>query len=440
MRLTILSLLFVTACASVPRADIPRTANSADEIARLDRDLQMARSAQWDILAAKDLRESEKHLDQARTLRSRDTNTQPVLEQLRVARGYYDRAHESVQMRAPKVADVLAARTSAIAAGAHDFPKANREIAKVDERFRAQAKSLDDGRNDDLWSRMRDAYRDAEITAVQEQHLGRARALISEARANGATLYARVTLREAENAVADAEAAIAEHPRQEREYIDSVLLANRAARYLTAVNATSRDTAKRSDEQVAREIVNKNNVMTRVRAELAGAELEAQARERALKSARAQLGQAKNNLRSEREWNQALDEVRQKFARDEADVYRDGDKLLIRLKTLGFGVGKAQVPASSKPLLAKVKGVIEDLHAKDVVVQGHTDATGTPKVNERVSEARAETVKDYLKGAAGEVEAVGLGDKRPIRSNKTPDGRKANRRVDVVITPATLAR
>ena len=69
-----------------------------------------------------------------------------------------------------------------------------------------------------------------------------------------------------------------------------------------------------------------------------------------------------------------------------------------------------------------------------VLVVGHTDSTGDPGHNLRLSLARAESVKDHLVaiGAdASKIETLGLGSEDPIASNDTREGRMQNRRVDI---------
>ncbi|MFO7608825.1 MAG: OmpA family protein [Candidatus Krumholzibacteriia bacterium] len=72
-----------------------------------------------------------------------------------------------------------------------------------------------------------------------------------------------------------------------------------------------------------------------------------------------------------------------------------------------------------------------------MVVQGHTDATGSAKSNQVLSLRRAETVRAELLAIGirpDSVAAVGFGDTRPIADNDTPAGRAHNRRVDLQIT------
>ena len=70
-------------------------------------------------------------------------------------------------------------------------------------------------------------------------------------------------------------------------------------------------------------------------------------------------------------------------------------------------------------------------------VEGHTDNTGSMRINMALSEKRAEGVKAYLvqKGVdARRMQVVGYGPKKPIASNKTDFGRRLNRRTEIVIT------
>ncbi|HLM45177.1 MAG TPA: OmpA family protein, partial [Myxococcaceae bacterium] len=71
-----------------------------------------------------------------------------------------------------------------------------------------------------------------------------------------------------------------------------------------------------------------------------------------------------------------------------------------------------------------------------LVIEGHTDSQGPEEVNEELSQLRAESVRDYLaeKGVdSARVRTTGLGESRPVASNKNPEGRANNRRVEIVI-------
>ena len=75
----------------------------------------------------------------------------------------------------------------------------------------------------------------------------------------------------------------------------------------------------------------------------------------------------------------------------------------------------------------------------DLIIEGHTDSTGSEEVNNLLSEQRADAVRQYLVAnetlAYDKIIAVGYGSHRPLASNKTEKGRSINRRIDLIITP-----
>lgn len=105
-----------------------------------------------------------------------------------------------------------------------------------------------------------------------------------------------------------------------------------------------------------------------------------------------------------------------------------------------FDTGKATIQSRSFPLLDQVAGIIKDkTWIKQVRVEGHTDSQGKPESNQKLSEARANSVRDYLikKGVdAGRLAAQGFGQDKPIESNNTSRGRAANRRVEFKVVDA----
>jgi OmpA-OmpF porin, OOP family len=104
----------------------------------------------------------------------------------------------------------------------------------------------------------------------------------------------------------------------------------------------------------------------------------------------------------------------------QADALFDFDKSVLRPD------GKRSIDDA----LSKINGV--DLEM--VIATGHTDSIGTNQYNQRLSERRAQAVKDYLvsKGiAASKVTTIGKGETQPVATNKTKEGRQKNRRVDI---------
>lgn len=104
----------------------------------------------------------------------------------------------------------------------------------------------------------------------------------------------------------------------------------------------------------------------------------------------------------------------------EADAYFDFDKA-----TLKQG-GKDRIDAEITKL-----GQVE---LNSVIAIGHTDSVGPDAYNQKLSERRAQAVKDYMvsKGvAADRIQIKGEGESKPIADNKTKEGRAKNRRVEV---------
>ncbi|NIS61449.1 MAG: OmpA family protein [Proteobacteria bacterium] len=120
-------------------------------------------------------------------------------------------------------------------------------------------------------------------------------------------------------------------------------------------------------------------------------------------------------------------------------MYKQGNRLVIRLKAIQFPVGKDFILPGNYPLLSKVQRAIRIFGEPHVVIEGHTDSTGSDELNEYLSQQRAEAVRAYFvaNGTLPDrrIVAVGYGSKRPLASNQTPEGRAINRRIDLMIVP-----
>ena len=103
-------------------------------------------------------------------------------------------------------------------------------------------------------------------------------------------------------------------------------------------------------------------------------------------------------------------------------------------KTILFDSGKASIHKQSAAVLADIIKILKEYPTAKFTVEGHTDSVGSEKLNQRLSDARALAVKDYLVDHGIDefrLSAVGYGESRPIASNKTRKGRAENRRVEI---------
>jgi outer membrane protein OmpA-like peptidoglycan-associated protein len=120
-------------------------------------------------------------------------------------------------------------------------------------------------------------------------------------------------------------------------------------------------------------------------------------------------------------------------------VGKETKKVELREQVL-FDLGKTTIRPESGTLLDEIATVLKQ-HPEitRVLVEGHTDSSGSARVNSRLSQARAEAVVSALVERGVEkarLAAKGFGPSRPIASNDTPEGRDANRRVEISIVQA----
>jgi outer membrane protein OmpA-like peptidoglycan-associated protein len=107
------------------------------------------------------------------------------------------------------------------------------------------------------------------------------------------------------------------------------------------------------------------------------------------------------------------------------------------LRDLKFARDSAQIEAGTRQVLDDVAVALVDRPTVKVRVEGHTDGEGSAEADGALSTARAEAVKRHLvaRGVDGaRIETAGLGARRPLAPNDTPEGRAENRRIELVVT------
>ena len=122
-----------------------------------------------------------------------------------------------------------------------------------------------------------------------------------------------------------------------------------------------------------------------------------------------------------------------------AEVERVGEGIKITLSEnmVNFAFNSAELTSSAKTNLDKLATVLINNPDTNINIYGHTDNKGTAQVNQKISENRANSVKNYLisKGiASSRMITMGRGFSEPIASNDTDAGRAQNRRVEFAIT------
>jgi outer membrane protein OmpA-like peptidoglycan-associated protein/HEPN domain-containing protein len=132
-------------------------------------------------------------------------------------------------------------------------------------------------------------------------------------------------------------------------------------------------------------------------------------------------------------------EVQKLFKQSEAEVFKEGNVITLRLVGLLFDPASSELKDFHFVLLKKVIEAIKKFSDAKVRVEGHTDSSGDSIMNLRLSEERAYSVMNYIKTNAkfkiNKLTASGYGETNPIASNGTRAGRAMNKRIDVVIMP-----
>lgn len=150
------------------------------------------------------------------------------------------------------------------------------------------------------------------------------------------------------------------------------------------------------------------------------------------------MSEKNRSLMAEKKFNDKFEKIRKTFTKSEANVYRQGNSLVISLNGLKFPSSDADLKGENFTLLAKVQRAIGEFDNSSVIIEGHADASGGSRTNAKLAKRRANTVKNYFISNGiiekNKISAVGFKDDMPVATNKTIIGKAQNRRVDVVIT------
>ena len=261
------------------------------------------------------------------------------------------------------------------------------------ERARAEADRRIEAENQRLLAEQQrlDADRQREAAELQRQQAEQQR-LLADQRA------------EQEKAAAEAARAAAEQQRLDAERV-------RAEAEQARQNAEAARLAAEADAQQAR----------------AAADAQAQQARSAADQAEREKAQLREQLRTE--LNTILET-------------RETERgLVVNVSDVLFDFDKANLKPGAREKVARVASILHSHPDLKIEVEGHTDSVGTDAYNQRLSERRAESVRAGLvqDGVKSDVVGTaGFGESRPVATNGTPEGRQQNRRVEIVISGASI--
>jgi outer membrane protein OmpA-like peptidoglycan-associated protein len=391
---TLSGVIFLIGCANLHNYHFPSDADPQDELAKLQSDLDHDLANQVQISSPRSYKTAEKHFDKARDLRDRHQPAEKILKELAIAREFLSRAENTSDKIFPEIQEILTARRSSLDVDADRLhPNILKEIddqlTEITKRSEKGSLSLSATEK----SRLQSAYLDLEGLSIKSTRLSETKDLIMAAENLGAEKIVPNEFLAAMEKEGEAE---------------NVITLNR-----------------HDDAKIAKAVT--------------AARSEAQKLLEATEGERSKIN-LPVELRSQPTPTLRFSEIKNQFNPADADVFQQDNKIVIRMKSSNFIPGKAELPVHSLSVLGLAKEVIKDLNAQSIVVEGHTDALGPPKINQKLSEDRATAVANYLNKdqdiPSQNVQIRGRGNNLPLSTNKTRWGREANRRVEIIITPA----
>ena len=473
---TSLLILSASAGSQAKTGEVFETANPAEEVNRFDSDMSNAHKNQVNVLAPISFAEAEEYLNDAKEALAEGEEISEILENVTSGRTQLQRAEEMAQVARTTLPSVIKARDLARTAGAttlgEDYVKAEKQFLKLTRAIEKNNLKYAQNNRDKVGV----AFDELEVRAIKEQTLGEARKLIDQAVEEGAKKLAPQSLEIAQRSLKDADAFITEH-RYEREKIqqkssealfqaERLLEVTRQSKKIkeiepeeislwvegilskTASELSAPDMRNESFDTQRENILGSISALQEDKQFLASQdkahvkEIESLKQQIVLLEGKTKEEQAAiERLEKEKRFNELFNEVTGYFSAGEAEVYKQGNRLIIRLRAIQFPVGQSIIMPDNYGLLSKVQRAIRTFGEPDVVIEGHTDTAESEEISEHLSQERAESVRKYLVAnqtlPEDKIVAVGYGSKRPLASNETEMGRAINRRIDVVISPTT---
>ena len=457
----LVTVLVVAGCASQPKLTNEQILSQYQQVSSLDSALTQARSKGADYLAPESYAKASKSLANAMAA-AEDNKSEKAEAAASKGLETVDKIKRDTERSRIILAEVLLARTRAYDAGVKTTQQ--EKIVALDKELKKTAALVENGDVEKAKQRrpkLINDYRQLELVALKQGTVNLAKASITNAKEQGAEKYAPKTLARAEEEMAlavnildadrtqtakadvyakkakwlaDQSAAIAETVKDfdRRDYsMEDVVLWHQQE--LSVVNeplATqlpfdqSTDKVTLSLRNAVSNLISENTQL-KATGEKYGQQIALTEKER----------QAMEQ--KDREDKQKFDLVQAMFTASEANVYRQGQNVLISAHGFQFPSGQSEIQAGNFPLMNKITRAIKTFPNARVEVTGHTDSSGADETNQVLSEARAEKVAKFLVDlggvAAGNVVSRGYGESRPVASNETREGRAENRRVEIKI-------
>jgi outer membrane protein OmpA-like peptidoglycan-associated protein len=476
--LSTLIFIILTGCSgpNLKVAPVAISDNPSSKIFELEETLATGRTQQINVLSPSWYAKADIYLDKARYGLANNDSVAGILQNVAYGHASFDRAKEYALIAQSAISQAIRARELANAAGAASLGD---DYQRMEDQFIALTTDIEDNnltRAEKNEGKVAKGFADLELRAIKENTLGEVRSLLASNIKNGAKTLAPITLEETQKALAAADQFITQQRYEREEMQNKANAALFQAQRLGQIMAMSNSFKNMPPEDIS---LQQESRLHQINSQLGGrdfrnepidiqlqnilesvaslqddnkylkekrqqdkdkiAVLEKQNKEaqREHELITLQEKETKARLEADRHFQQLFNEVQGMFTQDQAEVYKQGKNLVIRLKTIHFPVGKDLIMPDNYALLSQVRKAIRSFSKPEVVIEGHTDSTGSAAINAQLSQNRAEAVRQYFiaNGALEEqkLTAIGYGSERPLAPNDTIEGRAINRRIDVII-------
>lgn len=501
--LAMVSFLLLAACAQAPVTPavqpVAVAKNPIESIAGLEAAIAKGKQDQLDVLSPDWFSKAEGFYAQAQKGAEEGREISEINENVAKGQAALNSAEETSKVARTMLPGVIESREKALVAGAVDLGE---DFTKVEEQFLDLTRAIEDNNiryTQKNAPKVQEDFLSLELQAIKTASIGKVHPLIAQAIDEKAEKYVPQTLETAQKSVADTDQFITGNRYAKEEIDQKVEESMFQAERTLSLNNQSKTLEKMKPEEIAlwmeknlhqittqlsaqdtrnqaldmqvgtilESITQLQNDNRSLNAELDAQKKASQERLALYESQVAALNQRiatlegttvkdqkekadlmaeqkamEQKIAAEREFNRKYLEVQTLFRTDEAEVYKQRNQLVIRLKAMQFPVGTAVISPENFALLGKVQRAIQTFEGPSVVVEGHTDSTGSDEVNQVLSTQRAEAVSAYLVAnktiPSDKIDARGYGASRPLASNATPEGRAINRRIDVIINPSVV--
>jgi OmpA-OmpF porin, OOP family len=424
---------------------------------------------------------ANEHHREAEDLFRANENMADVRKEVKAAKSFYRNALARIEDAEQKLSFMIKARRDAEKVNAKNYQKSRWD--KAIELFEDAAKELEKGDRKDAEEVAGEAeqiFRQLELNAIKAIYFTETINLIKKAENDDVDDNAPNTLKKAKKLIKEAETVMNQNrydtdlPRslaQQANYeVRHAIYLDKVLRLFDDKNTSNEDMLLYFEEpvkqiastldfvsefdkghsKVADQIIEKVKTLQdegRKLAETVSQQVEQiQVMEARIKEMDEKLGgiaQEKSKLQKMMERQAEIRErfkaIGSMFSRENAIVLRDGNDIIIRLIGLTFKSGKSNLETEHYALLKDVQEALQIFDRSNIVITGHTDSYGGDQTNMTLSENRALAIKEYLISnmtiKVERLESLGYGESKPIANNETAEGRKRNRRIDIVIKP-----